>query len=76
MHIKAQTFIPVNTKITKCKPSNGKGKNIYSLLRAEEKKFEKKLEKQVELKTRADLVTQLLKKGYTVQEALILSSSC
>lgn len=70
MFIKAQTVIPAGTKITKCKPSEGKGKSIYTLLRAEERK----LEKEAELKASADRFTSLLKNGYSVPEALKLIS--
>lgn len=66
MHIKASTVIPAGVKITKCAPSEGKGKNIYSLLRAEERK----LERQEEAKARAERVAALLKSGLTVLEAI------
>lgn len=70
MYIKAQTVIPVGTKITKCKPSEGKGKSIYTLLRAEERQ----LEKQAELKKQGERFAQYLKAGYTVAEAMKLIS--
>ena len=68
MHIKAQTIIPAGMKITKCAPSVGKGKSVWTLLRAEEKK----LEKQAEMKNVANQLTQLLKNGFTVEEAVSL----
>lgn len=70
MFIKAQTVIPVGTKITKCTPSNGsKAKSVYTLLRAEERK----LELQAALKQRAGRFAAALKVGYSVEEALKLS---
>jgi hypothetical protein len=70
MYIKNQTVIPVGTKITKCKPAEGKGKSIYTLLRLEERK----LEKQADLKAKADQFSKLLKNGLSVPEALKLLS--
>jgi hypothetical protein len=70
MYIKNQTVIPVGTKITKCAPSEGKGKSIYTLLRIEEKK----LEKQTELKAKADKLASLLKTGHSVKSALEIVS--
>jgi hypothetical protein len=68
MHIKTQTVIPTNVKITKCAPSTGKGKSVYTLLFAEEKK----LEKIAALKARANRLAAALKVGYTVKEAMRL----
>ena len=66
MYIKAQTVLPAGVKITKCEPSEGKGKNVYSLLRAEERK----LENAAANKVRAQRVAAALKVGFTIEEAL------
>ena len=71
MYIKAQTQIPVDFKVTKVASSEGKGRNIYSLLKAEESR----LEKQAALKIKANKFSAALKVGYTVQEALKLAQS-
>jgi hypothetical protein len=68
MYIKAQTVIPAGTKITKCPPKAAAGKNVYSLLRAEEKR----IEKNDALKAKANKVAACLKAGYTVIEAMKL----
>ena len=68
MQIKAQTIIPANVKITRVAPSVGKGRNIYSLLRAEEKQ----LANAIELKVKANKFAAALKVGFTVVEALKL----
>lgn len=69
MHIKPQTVIPAGTKITRVAPSEGKAKNVYSLLRAEDRK----LEREAALKVRANKVAAALKVGYSVSEALKLT---
>mgnify|MGYP001589649558 CR=1 FL=1 len=66
MHIKAQTVIPAGTKITKCAPSEGKAKSVYSMERA----HEKKLENAAALKVRAGQFAAALKVGFTAEEAL------
>lgn len=68
MHIKAQTVIPAGTKITKCPPSEGKGKSVYRMEQAEERK----LEKAADMKVKAGKFAAALKVGFTVQEALKL----
>lgn len=70
MHIKAQTVLPAGTKVTKCPPAEGKAKSIWVLDRA----HEKQLERQAELKSKAEKFTQLIKSGHTVTEALKLCS--
>ena len=69
MFVKAQTVIPADFKITKCAPSKGKGKNVYSLLKAEENK----LNKQEALKAKANKFAAALKVGYSAAEALKLA---
>lgn len=69
MYIKASTFIPAGTKITKVAPSISKAKNVYSLLRAEERKLENK----AQLEMRANKFAAALKVGFTVAEALKLT---
>lgn len=68
MHIKAQTMIPAGTKITKCPPSEGKGKSVYHMERAQERK----LEKSAEMKVKAGKFAAALKVGFSAQEALKL----
>jgi rRNA processing protein Krr1/Pno1 len=68
MFIKAQTVIPAGTKITKVAASEGKGKNVYSLLRAEERK----LENAAATKMKAGQFAAALKVGFTPEEALKL----
>jgi len=68
VHIKTQTVIPAGTKITKCPPSNGEAKSVWTLLRAEEKK----LAKADELKMKANQFAAALKAGFTAEEALRL----
>jgi hypothetical protein len=66
MYIKPQSVIPAGTKITKVPASEGKGKNVYTLARA----HERKLERQEALKQKADAVAQLIRNGFTVMEAI------
>lgn len=68
MYIKAQTVIPVGTKITKFPPSNKKVKSLYSLERA----HERELEEEAVTKQMAAKVTNLIKAGYSVSEAIKL----
>ncbi len=69
MHIKPQTVIPAGTKITKCPPSEGKGKSVFHM----EKAQERKLEKIAENKVRAQKFAAALKVGFSAEEALKLT---
>lgn len=71
MHIKPQTVIPAGTKITKCPPSNGEAKSVWTLLRAEERK----LARQEELKIQASKFAAALTAGFSAEEALKLINS-
>jgi len=68
MYIKTQSVIPTNIKITKCPPREGRGRSVFSLLRAEEKKLEQK----ADFQRFANKVSAAIKVGYSVNEAIIL----
>jgi hypothetical protein len=66
MNIKQPTPIPPEVKITRVPAGVGKARSVYSL----EKAHERKLERDAQLKARAERVTALLKAGLTVEEAM------
>lgn len=68
MHIKANTVIPADFKITKVAPSASKAKSVYTLLYAEEKR----LEKQAATQAKANKFAAALKAGFSAAEALKL----
>jgi type II secretory pathway component PulF len=76
MQIKAQTVIPPGTKITKCPPSEGKGKSVYHMERAQERKLEAQANgAQKKENLMAQKLAACMKVGYTLQEALKLVMS-
>lgn len=66
MYIKQPTVIPANIKVTRLPPSDKKVPSNYVLLQAEERR----LQRAVEMKDKAEQFTQLLKNGYSAAEAL------
>lgn len=69
MHIKPQTVIPANVKITKCPPSDGnKARSVFGL----ERSHERQLERIAEHKVLAQKFAAALKVGFTAEEALKL----
>lgn len=73
MHIKQQTVIPAGTKITKCPPSEGKGKSVYHMERAQERKLEAQANGTTKKENvMAQKLAACMKVGYSLQEALKL----
>lgn len=69
MHIKPQTVIPANVKITKCAPSDGnKARSVFSM----EKSHERQLERIAVTKVQAQKFAAALKVEFTAEEALKL----
>jgi len=68
VYIKPQTVIPAGTKITRLPASNKKVPSLFVL----EKRHERQLEREAEMKREAEEFAQLLKEGHTAREALII----
>lgn len=69
-YIKPQTVIPPDIKITRCPPSVGKGRSIWSLVKEEERRLENQV-RQAEYDARYQ---EARAAGMTVAEAAVYAT--